>query len=63
MPHQNTTSSDATAQNGVGDKQAPNDQGRDQNAAAHPEPSRYAAPDLGDSTLTPPPPRIIIQQP
>ena len=32
------TSSDATAQNGVGDKQAPNDQGRDQNAAAHPEP-------------------------
>ena len=54
MPHQNTTSSDATAQNGVGDKQAPNDQGRDQNAAAHPGPSRYAAPDLADSTLAPP---------
>ena len=54
MPHQNTTSSDATAQNGVGDKQAPNDQGRDQNAAAHPEPSRDAAPDLADSTLAPP---------
>ncbi|QYF87546.1 hypothetical protein [Brevundimonas sp. PAMC22021] len=54
MPHQNTSSSDATAQNGVGDKQMPNDPGQDQNASAHPEASRYAAENLADSTLAPP---------
>ena len=51
MPHQNTTSSNATSQNAVNDPIAPNDQAREQNRSAHPEPRSYAAHDVADSSL------------
>lgn len=54
MPHQNVESSSAAAQNAATDRTQPNDQARDQNASAHPEPRSYAAPDVADSTLAPP---------
>ena len=55
MPHQNTTSSKATAQNAATDPGAPpSDQARENQRTVHPEPRRYAAPDVADSTLAPP---------
>jgi hypothetical protein len=54
MPHQNTTSSNATSQNAVNDPIAPNDQAREQNRAVRPEPKSYAAHDVADSTLAAP---------
>ena len=54
MPHQNVTSTKATAQNAVTPSPPPNDKGREQNAAVHPEPRSYAAPHVADSTLAPP---------
>jgi len=55
MPHQNTSSSKATAQNAATDPGAPpSDQAREGQRSAHPEPRRYAAPDVADATLAPP---------
>lgn len=54
MPHQNPTSTKAAAQNAAVPSPEPNDKGREQNAAVHPEPRSYAAPDVADSTLAPP---------
>jgi hypothetical protein len=54
MPHQNTTSSRATAQNSVVGYTPGNDKGREENASVHPEPRTYAAPNVSDSTLAPP---------
>lgn len=54
MPHQNTDSSKATAQNSATPSSPPNDQARGQHATVHPEPRAYAAPDLADSSLAPP---------
>jgi len=54
MPHQNTTSSDAAAQNAATDPQAPNDRGVEQNAAVRPEARSYAAPDYRDASLAAP---------
>lgn len=54
MPHQNPNSSKATAQNAATDPSAPNDQAREQEASAHPEPRSYAAHDVRDSTLAAP---------
>jgi len=54
MPHQNTSSPQATDQNAATPSGAPNDRGAEQNAAAHPEPRAYAASDVQDSTLAPP---------
>lgn len=54
MPHQNTTSSNATSQNAVNDPIAPNDQARDQNRSVHAEPRSYAAHDVADSSLAGP---------
>lgn len=53
MPHQNTDSSKATAQNSV-TPSAPNDQAREQNRAVHAEPRSYVAADVADATLAPP---------
>lgn len=52
MPHQNMSSSNATAQNAATDPVSPRDQATPQDRAA--EPRSYAAPDLADSTLAPP---------
>ena len=54
MPHQNTTSSTATSQNAANEPDAPNDQGRDQNASARPEPKSYTAAGQADASLAPP---------
>lgn len=54
MPHQHTDSSTATAQNAATEPQAANDQAREQNRSARPEPRSYAAPDVADSTLAAP---------
>ena len=54
MPHQHTDSPDATAQNGVGDRQAPNDMAREDHRAIRPEPRSYTAPDVADATLAAP---------
>ncbi len=54
MPHQNTHSSTATAQNAAVPSSEPNDQAREQNAAVRPEPSSYVAPDYQDATLAAP---------
>lgn len=54
MPHQHTDSAKATAQNAATDPQAPNDVGREQNAALRPEPRAYAAPNVADATLAAP---------
>ncbi|MEH6665738.1 MAG: hypothetical protein V7678_12865 [Brevundimonas sp.] len=54
MPHQNTQSSTATAQNAATGPYAPNDQAREQHRSVRPDPDRYAAPDVADSSLAPP---------
>ncbi len=54
MPHQNVQSGEATAQNAATERIQPNDQGREQNATASPEPRSYAAENHEDSTLAPP---------
>lgn len=54
MPHQNVTSSDATAQNAATDRAQPNDQARDQRQNVREEPRAYAASDVEDATLAPP---------
>lgn len=54
MPHQNTESSTATAQNAVNEPQAPNDQAREQHVAIRPEANSYAAPDYRDASLAAP---------
>lgn len=54
MPHQNVQSGTATAQNSATDPRQPNDRAVEENAAVHPEPSRYAAPDVKDATVAPP---------
>jgi hypothetical protein len=51
MPHQNTQSPRATAQNAATTNQTPgNDRGVEQNGSVHPEPRSYAAADVPDST-------------
>lgn len=54
MPHQNTTSSKATAQNAATDPQPPNDRAVDQNDAVRPEARSYAASDYRDASLAAP---------
>ncbi|WP_396593940.1 hypothetical protein [Brevundimonas sp. R86498] len=54
MPHQNVEAGKTTAQNAATDPIQPNDQARGQHVSARPEPDRYAAPDVKDSTLAPP---------
>lgn len=54
MPHQNVSSSDATAQNAATDRTQPNDQARDQRQDVREEPRAYAAPDAKDASLAPP---------
>ena len=54
MPHQNTTSPTATAQNAATDPQQPNDRAVDQNAAVHPEPRSYVAADYRDASVAAP---------
>lgn len=54
MPHQNVHSSRATAQNAATPSSPPNDPGREQNAAARPEPSSYAAEDWREASLAAP---------
>ncbi len=54
MPHQNVSSSNATAQNQATDPVQPNDQARDQHQNVRPEPRSYAAHDVADSTVAPP---------
>lgn len=52
MPHQNTSSSNATAQNAATDPIAPRDRKTDEDR--RPEPRSYAAPDVTDSSLAAP---------
>ena len=54
MPHGNTDSTEATAQNAATDPEAPNDPGAGQRADAHPEPRTYAASDFRDASLAAP---------
>lgn len=54
MPHQTPNAAEATDQNAAVSSGAPNDQGREQNASARPEPRSYAAPEVSDSSLAPP---------
>lgn len=54
MPHQNTTSPRATAQNSVVGYTPGNDQARDEHATVHPEPRTYAGASVSDSSLAPP---------
>jgi hypothetical protein len=54
MPHQNTHSSNATAQNAATDPIQPSDQARGQNAADRAEPRSYASGDVRDSSLAGP---------
>lgn len=54
MPHQNTSSPQATDQNAATPSGAPNDRAVEQNASVRPEPRTYAAPDVADATLAPP---------
>lgn len=54
MPHGNTDSTQATAQNAATEPQAPNDPGAGQEAAAQDEARSYAAPDFRDATLAAP---------
>ncbi len=54
MPHGNTDSTKATAQNAVTDEEQPNDPGRGQRADAQPEPRSYAASDVRDASLAAP---------
>jgi hypothetical protein len=54
MPHQNTTDPRGAAQNAATPKPAPNEKAREQHQSTRPEPRRYAARDVADSTLAPP---------
>lgn len=54
MPHGNTDSTKATAQNASTDEEQPNDAGRAQNAGAHPEARTYAAEDFREASLAAP---------
>ena len=54
MPHGNTDSEKATAQNAVTESTAPNDAGREAHASIRPEARSYAAAKLGDATLAAP---------
>ena len=54
MPHGNTSTTKATAQNAATPEQQPNDDARGQHVTVHPEPSTYAASDVRDSTLAAP---------
>ena len=54
MPHQNTQSPRATAQNSATGQTPGDDRAAEQNRAVHPEPRSYAAPDVADSTLAAP---------
>ena len=54
MPHGNTDSTKATAQNAVTDEEQPNDPGAGQDAAARPEARSYTAPDVRDASLSAP---------
>ncbi len=54
MAHGNTDSTKATAQNAVTDEEQPNDPGRAQKAADHPEARAYTAPDFRDASLSAP---------
>ncbi|WP_374574501.1 hypothetical protein [Phenylobacterium sp.] len=54
MPHQNPQSSKATAQNAATEPTVPNDQAREQHRSIRPDPRSYAAPDVGDATVTGP---------
>lgn len=54
MPHQNVSSSDATAQNAATDRDQPKDPGREASAVAPEEPKSYAASDVKDASLAPP---------
>ncbi len=54
MPHQNTQSPDATAQNSATEQTTGNDRAAEQSRSAHPEPRSYVAPDVADSTLAAP---------
>ncbi|RZJ91373.1 MAG: hypothetical protein EON88_17495 [Brevundimonas sp.] len=53
MPHQNTDSSKAAAQNGA-TEYVPNDQAREEQRTVRAEPQSYAAQDEADATLAPP---------
>ena len=54
MPHQNVSSSDATAQNAATDRTQADARGRDQDTAARAEPRSYTARDSADASLAPP---------
>lgn len=54
MSHQNVHSMRATQQNAVVGQQPGNDQAREQEVTARPEPRAYAAPDVADATLAAP---------
>jgi hypothetical protein len=54
MPHANTTSSKATAQNAATDRISPNDQAREQHRGVRPEPRSYVAAKVEDASLAPP---------
>ena len=54
MPHQNTQSSTAAAQNAATGPSAPNDQAREQHRSVRPDPDRYTAPDIENASVAPP---------
>jgi hypothetical protein len=54
MPHQNTDSTKAAAQNAATGYDQTNQQAEGQRADERPEPRAYAAPNVEDSTLAPP---------
>ncbi len=54
MPHQNTNSTKATAQNAVSGYEPNAEQAGEQDGRREPEPRAYAAPDVEDSSLAPP---------
>lgn len=54
MPHQNVSSSDATAQNAATDRLQPKNTGNDAATGKRQEPKSYAAHDVNDASLAPP---------
>lgn len=54
MPHQNTQSPRATAQNSTTGQTPGNDRAEEQQRSVRPEPRSYAAPNVADSTLAAP---------
>lgn len=54
MPHQNTTSSNAAAQNAATDPQQPNDGAADQDEAVTGEPRSYVASDYANASVAAP---------